>query len=72
MKPKTRSFLLSLIGGMMAASLLNSEGVVDLSFGFPRGGLFEGVFIAVAGSLAGCIALLAFRKIRAVRHRNTG
>ncbi len=31
MSPKTRSVLLAMIGGMMGAAYLNSQGIVDLS-----------------------------------------
>ena len=48
----------------MAASYLDSEGIVDLSYGFPRGGLAEGALIAITGALAGYGILLAFRKLR--------
>lgn len=64
MSPEKRSVLVAAIGGMMAAAYLNSEGIVDLSFGFPRGGLVEGLIMVVAGSLAGCAILLAFRMLR--------
>ena len=37
----------------MAAAYLHSQGAVDLSFGFPRGGLVEGLLIAATGALAG-------------------
>ncbi len=48
----------------MAASYLDSEGIVDLSYGFPRGGFAEGALIAVTGAAAGYGVLLAFRKLR--------
>ena len=64
MSPKTRSVLLAMIGGMMAAAYLDGEGVVDLSYGFPRGGLAEGALLAVTGAVAGYAVLLAFRKLR--------
>ena len=47
----------------MAASYLHGQGVVDLSFGFPRGGLAEGALTAITGSVAGYAVLLAFRKL---------
>jgi hypothetical protein len=49
---------------MMAAAYLNSSGIMDLSFGFPRGGLAEGAFTAMTGAVAGYAILLAFRKLR--------
>ncbi len=48
----------------MADSYLDSEGIVDLSYGFPRGGLAEGALIAITGAVAGYGILLAFRKLR--------
>ncbi len=48
----------------MAASYLDSEGIVDLSYGFPRGGLAEGALIAITGAVAGYVVLLVFRKLR--------
>ena len=53
-----------MVGGMMAASYLHSEGIVDLSYGFPRGGFAEGALIAMTGAVAGYGILLAFRKLR--------
>ncbi len=64
MSPERRSELLAVIGGMMAAAYLDGEGVVDLSYGFPRGGLAEGALLAVTGAVAGYAVLLAFRKLR--------
>ncbi len=64
LSPARRSVILSMIGGMMAASYLDSKGIVDLSYGFPRGGLAEGALIAVTGAVAGYGVLLAFRKLR--------
>jgi len=64
MSPERRSELLAVIGGMMAAAYLDGEGVVDLSYGFPRGGLAEGALMAVTGAAAGYAVLLAFRKLR--------
>ena len=48
----------------MAASYLHSEGIVDLSYGFPRGGFAEGALIAITGAVAGYVVLLVFRKLR--------
>ena len=48
----------------MAASYLDSEGIVDLSYGFPRGGFAEGALIAMTGAVAGYVVLLVFRKLR--------
>ena len=48
----------------MAASYLHSEGIVDLSYGFPRGGFAEGALIAITGAVTGYVVLLAFRKLR--------
>ncbi len=64
MSPARRSVILAMIGGMMAASYLDSEGVLDLSYGFPRGGFAEGALIAVTGAVVGYGILLAFRKLR--------
>jgi len=49
---------------MMAASYLDSQGIVDLSYGFPRGGFVKGALMAISGALAGYAVLLAFRKLR--------
>ena len=48
----------------MAASYLDSERIVDLSYGFPRGGFAEGALIAITGAVTGYVVLLAFRKLR--------
>jgi hypothetical protein len=56
--------LLAVVGGMMAAAYLHSQGLVDLSFGFPRGGLLEGASMAITGALAGYAVLLVFRFVR--------
>ncbi len=64
MSPARRSVVLAVIGGMMAAAYLDSEGIVDLSYGFPRGGFAEGALIAMTGAVAGYLVLLAFRKLR--------
>ncbi len=70
LSPARRSVVLSMIGGMMAASYLDSEGIVDLSYGFPRGGLAEGAFSAITGALAGYGILLVFRKLRDITTRD--
>jgi len=54
---------------MMAAAYLHSQGAVDLSFGFPRGGLVEGLLIAATGALAGFGVLLCFRLLRDLAER---
>lgn len=64
MSPATRSVLLALLGGMMAASFLHDQEIVNLSYGFSPGSLPEGVLMAVTGGLAGCALLLVFRKLR--------
>ena len=64
MSPAIRSVLLAIIFGMMAASFLHVRGIVDLSFGFARGGLLEGASMALIGGLGGLAILLAFRKLR--------
>ena len=64
MSPATRSVLLAIICGMMAASFLHERGIVDLSYGFSRGGLLEGALMALTGGLGGYAILLAFRKLR--------
>jgi hypothetical protein len=64
MSPARRSVLVAVIGGMMAASYLDDQGIVDLSYGFAEGGFAEGAFMAITGSLAGCAVLLAFRFVR--------
>ncbi len=64
MSPKTRSVLLAMIGGMMAAAYLDGQGVVDLSYGFERGGFAEGALLALSGAIAGYAVLLVFRVLR--------
>lgn len=56
--------MVAIIGGMMAAAYLNSQGIVDLSYGLPRGGLAEGALMAITGALAGYAVLLVFRMLR--------
>jgi hypothetical protein len=53
-----------MIGGMMAAAYLDGRGVVDLSYGFGRGGFAEGALMAVTGAIAGYAVLLVFRVLR--------
>jgi hypothetical protein len=69
MSPPRRSVVVAVLGGMMAAAYLHSQGAVDLSFGFPRGGLVEGVVMAITGALAGFGVLLAFRLLRDLAER---
>ncbi len=69
MRPPRRSVVVAVIGGMMAAAYLDSQDVVDLSFGFPRGGLVEGLLMATTGALAGFGVLLAFRLLRELAER---
>ena len=64
MSPKTRSVILAMIGGMMAAAYLDGRGVVDLSYGFGRGGFAEGALMALTGAIAGLAVLLVFRVLR--------
>lgn len=70
LSPETRSVLLAAIGGMMAAAYLDSREFVDLSFGFPSGGLVEGALIATIGALAGYSVLKVFRKLRDLAARD--
>ena len=51
---------------MMAASYLDSTGRVDLSYGFPDGGLAEGALIALTGAVGGYAILLTFRGLREI------
>ena len=53
----------------MAAAYLHSQGVVDLSFGFPKGGLVEGILMAGTGALAGLAILRTFRLLRELTQR---
>ncbi len=64
MSPERRSVLLAVIGGMMAAAYLDVEGIVDLSFGFPQGGVIAGALMAIIGGAAGGGVMLSFRKLR--------
>ena len=64
MSPKTRSVILAVIGGMMAAAYLDGRGVVDLGYGFERGGFAEGALMALTGAIAGLAVLLVFRVLR--------
>ena len=70
LSPARRSVLLAVIGGMMAASYLVSEGVVDLSVGSSKGGFAEGALTAITGSLGGYAFLLIFRKLRDFANRD--
>ena len=63
MSPERRSVLVAAIGGMMAAAYLGTEGIVDLSFGFPQGGVVEGALMAITGATAGYAVLFSFRKL---------
>ncbi len=69
MSPAIRSVLLAVIFGMMAAAFLHERGIVDLSYGFARGGVAEGVLMATTGGLVGYAMLLAFRIIRGLSSR---
>ncbi len=64
MRPPRRSVMVAIIGGMMAAAYLHSQGLADLGFGFPEGGFAEGALMAIIGAVAGYAALLVFRKLR--------
>lgn len=64
MSPERRSVLLAVIGGMMVAAFLDVEGIVDLSFGFPQGGVVAGALMAITGAAAGYAVILSFRKLR--------
>ncbi len=70
MSPKTRSIVLAVIGGMMAAAYLDGRGVVDLGYGFERGGLAEGALMALTGAMAGYAVLLVFRILRKLANRD--
>lgn len=70
MSPKTRSVILAVIGGMMAAAYLDGRGVVDLSYGFARGGFAEGALMALSGAIAGLAVLLVFRLLRKLANRD--
>ena len=67
--PATRSVLLAVISGMMAASFLHVQGIVDLSYGFPRGGFLEGALMALNGGLGGYAVLMVFRMLRKLANR---
>ncbi len=47
----------------MAAAYLDTEGIVDVSFGFPQGGVVEGALTAITGATAGYAVLFSFRKL---------
>ncbi len=64
MSPARRSVMVAIIGGMMAAAYLDSQGIVDLSYGFPRRGFAKGALMAITGATAGYAVLLVFRKLR--------
>ena len=61
------SVILAILGGMMAASYLDSAGAVDLGYGFVRGGFAAGALIAITGAVAGVAVLLVFRLLRGLR-----
>ena len=54
----------------MAASYLDSQGIVDLSYGFPPDGIASGALMAFTGAVAGYAVLLAFRKLREMANRS--
>ena len=64
MSPATRSVLIAILCGMMAASFLHDRGTVDLGFGFPSGGFMEGALTALIGGAGGLAVLLVFRLLR--------
>ena len=64
MSPARRSVMVAVVGGMMAAAYMDSQGIVDLNYGFPRGGPAEGALMAITGALAGYAVLLVFRMLR--------
>ena len=70
MNPERRSVLMAVIGGMMAAAYLDIEGIVDLSFGFPQGGVVEGALMAIIGATVGYAVLFSFRKLRDLATRD--
>ena len=65
MSPERRSVLVAAIGGMMAAAYIDVEGIVDLSFGFSRGGAVAGALMAITGAAVGFAVMFSFRKLRA-------
>ena len=71
MSPATRSVLLAVIFGMMAASVLHENDIIDLSYGFPRGGILEGGLMALTGAVGGYAMLFVFRLFRRLS-RNAG
>ena len=64
MSPERRSVLIAVVGGMMAAAYLHTEGILDLGFGFPPGGIVEGALMAATGGAAGFAVLFVYRKLR--------
>ncbi len=71
MSPGIRSAILAIVCGMMAASFLHVRGIVDLSFGFPQGGVAEGAMMALTGGIGGFAILAAFRLLRNLANRVT-
>ena len=69
MRVPSRSVLLAVLGGMMAAAYLHSSGTLDLGFGFPRDGFAEGAIIAISGAVAGWAVLFVFRGLRGLLRR---
>lgn len=55
---------------MMAASYLDSQGIVDLSYGLGPDGLASGALMAFTGALAGYAVLTVFRKLRDIAMRD--
>jgi len=64
MRPQTRSIVISILAGMMAAAYLDNAGKIDLSFGFPDNGPVEGALIALIGAAGGSAILLVYRGVR--------
>ncbi len=72
MSPTIRSVVLAIVCGMMAAAFLHERGIVDLSFGFPKGGVEEGALMALIGGSRGYAMLLAFRLLKNLTSRAKG
>ena len=64
MRPQTRSIVIAILAGMMAAAYLDNAGKIDLSFGFPDNGPVEGAFISLIGAAGGFAVLFVYRCVR--------
>ncbi len=64
MSRPSQPLILAVLGGMMAVAFLHTRGIIDIGFGFPKGGIAEGAIMAAVGGLFGYAVLFLFRLVR--------